>query len=70
MMHGSRRKLCLTCHTLDAHIARTGVYFLKQWPGGKAFMEEWLRWYLRQIGHDQDGLNTVVSGLGCCAPLL
>ncbi|KAG1667987.1 hypothetical protein FOA52_000631 [Chlamydomonas sp. UWO 241] len=38
----------------------TGVYFVRYWEGGKAFFEEWFK--LKDKGHDQDGLNTLVRG--------
>ncbi|KXZ42496.1 hypothetical protein GPECTOR_141g694 [Gonium pectorale] len=40
----------------------TGVYFMRQWPGGLAFFAEWLRWQDKKIGHDQDGFNFVTRG--------
>ncbi|KXZ42497.1 hypothetical protein GPECTOR_141g695 [Gonium pectorale] len=40
----------------------TGVYFMRQWPGGLAFFAEWLRWQDKKIGHDQDGFNYLVRG--------
>ncbi len=42
-----------------AHL-HAGVYFIKQYPEGNAFFDVWLSWEHTNIGHDQDGLNTVV----------
>lgn len=38
-----------------------GVYFVKQFAHGMQFFEDWLYWFPKKIGHDQDGLNNVVS---------
>ena len=41
----------------------TGVYFVRQFPGGRAFFQKWFERKIagpvkdRGIGHDQDGLN-------------
>jgi len=40
----------------------TGVYFVKQHANGQAFFKEWLRWHPKEVGHDQDGLQSVVRG--------
>ncbi|GIL50740.1 hypothetical protein Vafri_6891 [Volvox africanus] len=41
----------------------TGIYFIRQWPGGLAFFDEvWLPMQDKRIGHDQDGFNWVVRG--------
>eukprot|EP00198_Chlamydomonas_reinhardtii_P008349 XP_001697686.1 predicted protein [Chlamydomonas reinhardtii] len=40
----------------------TGIYFLRQWSGGAAFLDEWLSWQERDVGHDQDGFNTLARG--------
>lgn len=38
----------------------TGVYFVRQYPGGNHFFSEWLK--LKGDHDDQDGLNTLVRG--------
>ncbi|GLC56233.1 hypothetical protein PLESTB_001082500 [Pleodorina starrii] len=40
----------------------TGVYFLRQWPGGREFFALWLTWQDKRVGHDQDGLNFLTRG--------
>ncbi|EFJ45068.1 hypothetical protein VOLCADRAFT_94533 [Volvox carteri f. nagariensis] len=41
----------------------TGIYFVRQWPGGLAFFNDvWLPMQDKNIGHDQDGFNWVVRG--------
>jgi hypothetical protein len=37
-----------------------GVYFVRHWPGGKHFFQQWFK--QKEAGHDQDGLNTLVRG--------
>ena len=39
-----------------------GIYFLRQFPGGLQWLDIWLSFKARNIGHDQDGLNAVVRG--------
>lgn len=41
---------------------RPGIYFIKQWPGGEAFLAHWLSWQEKNVGHDQDGFNVVARG--------
>ncbi|PNH08211.1 hypothetical protein TSOC_005297, partial [Tetrabaena socialis] len=41
----------------------TGVYFMKQWAGGLAFLDVWLGWQDKNVGHDQDGFNFVARGM-------
>jgi len=41
----------------------TGVYFVRQWDKGVQFFEKWLSLQDKNIGHDQDGLNTLVRGV-------
>ncbi len=44
----------------------TGLYFIRQWPGGQKFFRQWMQMKVegpvkdRGIGHDQDGLNLMV----------
>ncbi|EFJ45138.1 hypothetical protein VOLCADRAFT_106094 [Volvox carteri f. nagariensis] len=40
----------------------TGIYFMRQWPGGLEFFNIWLSWQDKRIGHDQDGFNFVSRG--------
>lgn len=44
-----------------------GIYFLRQWSGGAAFLDEWLSWQERDVGHDQvgaDAINEAAGGRG------
>ena len=59
----------LTCVALLAPSLRPppptlpqGIYFLRQFPGGLQWLDIWLSFKARNIGHDQDGLNAVVRG--------
>ncbi|GLI60715.1 hypothetical protein VaNZ11_002808 [Volvox africanus] len=40
----------------------TGVYFMRQWPGGLEFFDLWLAWQDKRVGHDQDGFNYLARG--------
>ncbi len=35
---------------------------MSQFPGGQEFFAKWLELEKKDIGHDQDGLNMLVSG--------
>ncbi|KAG2425120.1 hypothetical protein HYH02_015064 [Chlamydomonas schloesseri] len=40
----------------------TGIYFMRQWAGGLAFFDVWLSFQPKNVGHDQDGFNTLARG--------
>ncbi|KAG2422476.1 hypothetical protein HXX76_016000 [Chlamydomonas incerta] len=40
----------------------TGIYFMRQWAGGLAFFNVWLSFQPKNVGHDQDGFNTLARG--------
>ncbi|MEW5310167.1 MAG: hypothetical protein WDW38_001990 [Sanguina aurantia] len=40
----------------------TGVYYVRQWPGGRDFFEEWVTWQPKKVGHDQDAMNFIIRG--------
>ena len=45
-------------------LACTGIYFIKQYAGGLDMFKAWLDWQDKNIGHDQDGFNTMARGSG------
>eukprot|EP00798_Chlamydomonas_sp_ICE-L_P001026 gene1026-12705_t len=50
-------------HNTNAHVnINTGIYFVKQYPEGNAFFKTWRQIQALDLGHDQDGLNTLVRG--------
>ncbi|KAG2425121.1 hypothetical protein HYH02_015065 [Chlamydomonas schloesseri] len=42
----------------------TGIYFIKQYRDGLDMFKSWLDWQDKNIGHDQDGFNTMARGSG------
>jgi hypothetical protein len=38
----------------------SGIYYMPQSADGRDFFVKWLEWENKDVGHDQDGLNTMV----------
>ncbi|GIM04886.1 hypothetical protein Vretimale_9381 [Volvox reticuliferus] len=61
--HNNKGELDVEYNSSPYTNINTGIYFIRQWPGGLAFFDEvWLPMQDKHIGHDQDGFNWVVRG--------
>ncbi|GLI60714.1 hypothetical protein VaNZ11_002807 [Volvox africanus] len=61
--HNSKGEVDVEYNSSPFTNINTGIYFIRQWPGGLAFFDEvWLPMQDKRIGHDQDGFNWVVRG--------